>query len=253
MAIVKLDDLYPIKVFDPTLEPQPVKWMIENLWQEGKLNGVFGAEKSGKSRLLAWLLVALLGDRQESVGLRIMSKKQPKTLYLLGEETQEDVTARFVRYMKLQNVSTDEMPLSFINAAGMRLEKEEYRKWLEAKIKEYDLLIIDPLRRVHGADENDNSVMALVNNDLRRWSNSYGLTIILVHHTGKLNEFMQDQEDRIATWSRGATDLAAILDTAMLVNRYQRDKIKVIRRGRFPPQPDLKLLDHGDAVGFRQQ
>jgi hypothetical protein len=62
-------------------------------------------------------------------------------------------------------------------------------------------------------------------------------------------------ESRIATWSRGATDLPAILDWACYLKRFVKDKktdlLKIMRRGRASPHEDLRILDCGDEVGFK--
>jgi RecA-family ATPase len=245
--VLNLDEMYPVKPFDPELQEEAVTWLIEGVWQRGKINAVFAPEKSGKSRLLAWLLSGLMGSANETLGLKIASRPQ-RLLYLLGEETQATVQQRLMQYAKLQQTST-EFSIDFIDASGMRLETERYRKWLAEKLSDgYDGLLVDPLRRVHGGDENDNTQMSHLFNDLRRWSNSYGVSIIIVHHTGKLQEGAD--HNRIATWSRGATDLAAIVDTAMFVNRLTQKQIQVIRAGRFPPLPSIYVNDHTDAKGF---
>jgi RecA-family ATPase len=107
------------------------------------------------------------------------------------------------------------------------------------------MLVIDPMRNVHGADENDSNAMSPMFNDFRRWTNVYGITIVLLHHTPKLNE--DADMNRIASWFRGSTALAAILDTAQYVNRFSKTQIKVLRQGRFPPLDPLTISDLGGS------
>jgi RecA-family ATPase len=243
--VQNLDQLYPVKEFKEEVTVTQVPWMIRDLWQLGKINVMFGAEKAGKSRLLNWLLVNLFTS--ESV-LNLPIESRPKrVLYLAGEEITDEINARMLRYAAFATEGEQmKLPIDFISASGMRLEWPQYRQWLENKLLEggYDMLVADPLRRIHGADENDNSVMANIFNDFSRWRNNFGITMVLLHHTGKLSE--DADISRIATWGRGATDLAAILDTAQFVQRLTPSKVRVMRAGRFPPMDALSLADGFD-------
>lgn len=247
MRGIDLAERYPIVPFDPNSEPTPVYWLIEDLWQLGKINAMFGREKSGKSRLLGWLLAALLSERDV---LGLGTRRVKRILYLAGEETQDDITTRLKRYLRLQSVEPGELPLDFIEAAAMRLDFDWQREWMEKQLLngEYDVLVIDPLRRVHGADENKSTEMAGFHNDLRRWSNRHGITTVLLHHTGRLQP--DADMDRIATWGRGTTDLAAIVDTAQFVDRVNARNIRLLRAGRFPPLEPLHIVDASDTEGF---
>lgn len=248
---VRLDDLFPFVPMNPDESGYEVSWIARGLVMENKINVLFGAEKSGKSRLLAWLLVHLLSGRS------VFGKpvKDPgRILYLAGEETRQEVTSRLVEYQEELDIPDDEIQwsdkISFCDAAGMRLDHRHQRKWLRDRIAsgDFDMFLVDPLRRVHGASEGSNDEMSVILNDLREWSNRYRMTQLLVHHTGKLG--VDDDESRIATWSRGATDLPAVLDWAMYAKRIVSagpyDRVRLIRKGRAPKKGELLLQDRGE-------
>lgn len=244
-----MDALYPIVKFDPNMRSKPKRWLIDNLWQVGKINGVAGAEKSGKSRLLTWLLVGMA--KGEVLGLQC-TEGMPKTLYLAAEETvEDDLHARLMQYAALQGVPPNQLDLHFMAAMSMRLDLKAQQKWLEEKLLDEDfaLLVIDPLIRVHGADESDNSKMTNMLTAMRHWATKRKVTIVFLHHTPKLNNEFIDM-DRIANWFRGASDIAAVLDTAQYVDRIAKNEIKLLRAGRFPPLPPLEINDLGDQRGF---
>lgn len=113
------------------------------------------------------------------------------------------------------------------------------------------MVVIDPLRRVHEAKENDSDQMGLINTAFRRWSNRHGKTLVILHHTAKINEDETDM-DRISNWVRGSTDIGAIVDTAAYVKRTAHTKVVVKRAGRFPPLDDLRLYDHSDDKGWER-
>ena len=88
--------LYPIVKYDPDMKPNPTRWLVDEFWQMGKINGMAGFEKSGKSRLMNWLLVGMSAGNV--LGLAAEPKK---ILYLCGEETVSTVNDRIkesVRY-----------------------------------------------------------------------------------------------------------------------------------------------------------
>jgi len=228
------------------MQPEPVHWLVHGLWQRGKINGIAGFEKSGKSRWSNWELVGAL-DKDPDI----------RPLYLCGEETIAHVNSRIARYAEIQGVSDCQFDIDFIEAAAMRLDLRPQRLMLLDRLLNDDrnMLIIDPWRRVHGADENDSSAMAPLYNDLRKWSNQHGITVLILHHSPKLGE--DTDMSRIASWFRGSTDLPAILDTAQYVNRRSRKDIQVLRQGRFPALDPLCIEDLGGSGlnqdnGFRR-
>lgn len=240
---MNLDELFPIVKLGPDLPTHRVEWLIDGLWQRGKINAVAGYVKSGKSRLLSWLLTGVIG-RKPVLGLT--THPLNRVLYLAGEESADIINERLLQYMKVQGIDNKVLEqIDLINASGMRLDFPKYRQWLEQKLPKYDLVIIDPLRRVHGANENDNTEMARINNELRRWTNQLGHTFVFIHHTPKPPRDDSLDLNRLENWLRGAGDLAAIIDTAIFVEKQAKGLIKLRREGRYAPLPSLEIVDKG--------
>jgi RecA-family ATPase len=243
----------------------PLDWLVDNMILRGKITGLLGAEKSGKSRLACYILAQMLptADARNSAVLRwdvggtwANHHGFKRVLYLNAEERRIDVQARINRYaLRLGLPPSNDWPIDYVSAMGMQLQRDSERRAFETVFLEsgkYDLLMLDPLRRVHTGDENNNSEMAPLHNDLRRWSDKYGLGIVLTHHTPKLGE--DADLERIATWSRGNTDLASLLDGAICLRTTATGAdrtIRVMKRlGRFATMPDVQLVDKGDPDGF---
>lgn len=224
------------------MKANPVRWLLDDMWQLGKINGIAGFEKSGKSRLMNWMLVGMSAGRV--LGLNGEPKK---ILYLCGEETVAHVNQRISRYAELQGIPKNQFDIGFIEAAAMRLDIKKQRDEMLEQILDcdYEMLVMDPWRRVHGADEDKSYVMSPIYNDIRKWSNKHGLTILLLHHTPKIG--MDTDMNRMASWFRGSTDLAAILDTAQYIDRISKTTIDIHRQGRFPPLPKLRVTDLGGS------
>lgn len=243
-ARVDLNELFPRRAYDPNYVYTPKQWLVEGLWFKGGINGIFGNEKAGKSRLSCWFLTgSLLG--QPTLGLA--TTKPGRVLYLAGEEPYGTVVARMRRYAHLQEGVITPDQLTIIEASGMHLEQGYYRDWMQDLLNEHDMLFIDPYRRIHGAQENDNTQMASLHNDIRRWSNRDGKTVNFEHHSKQTNqEFKEAELERIAGWSRGATDIAAIVDAGCYIDRTGLgDGIRILRDGRFPKLAPLRVVDRG--------
>lgn len=251
-----------------TARPVQVPWLVDGFLLRGKINLILGPEKSGKSRLLCWLLAGMMAEplalnspvmRWEDGTPLSNHHGFKRALYLNAEEMTVDVQARLNAYARrLGFEPRDDWPIDYMNAASMQLDKPVERKGFEEAYLAtgmYDLVVIDPWRRVHAGDENNNSAMAPLHNDLRRWSNTYALTLNVIHHSPKFRE--DDDLERIATWCRGATDLATLCDGAVCLRTTaagsDRTMRAVKRLGRFPPQDDLMLIDRGEPGGFCAQ
>ena len=249
--------------YDPAMKPKPLEWFINNLWLgPGKITATFAPEKAGKSRIACWRIAAMYSGIERCLGELVMPNAPKKIIYLAGEETIVDITGRLKKYLGIMGVKEPEsfvLPIEWINASGMRLDSPgtHYgeRRWFEKEIiadPEVGMVFIDPLRRVHGGDENDNTRMAPMHNAFRAWTNNYGKSLEIIHHTGKLNE--EADLTRIATWSRGNSDLAGLVDQAVFLQVMReesgRRQLKMLRAGRFPPPGPLYIDDFGDDVGF---
>ena len=248
--ITNLDEMFPTVTLNEDLVTRPTPWLIDGLWQRGKINAIAGYVKKGKSRVVNWMIAALLAGKPV-FGLR--TEEVERVLYLAGEETIEHINTRLVQYLREQDTPLDVLSkVDVISAAGMRLDFDRYRQWLGAKLPRYDLVVIDPLRRVHGGDENDNSQMAVLNNSLRQWTNTMGHTLLFIHHTPKPSHDGPDLT-RMEAWFRGAGDFAAIVDTAVFIDRKTATDVLIRREGRYAPLPPLDIRDLGGEPdrGFR--
>jgi RecA-family ATPase len=246
------------------IKRKPVPWLVEGLWLKGKINFILGPEKTGKSRLLAWLLAQAFG---RPIGSPMLDGGLWKhyglgnVLYLNAEETVEDVVPRIYGYADALGLTLpDELPLTLISetAVGLNLhvprERQVFTERFVANDK-YNTIIIDPLRQVHGAAENSNDEMAPLCEAFRGWTNHYGKSLLAAHHSGH----WRDDADlsRIATWCRGATALPAIMDAATLIRtttETQEYAIREVRRkGRMPMCQNLELYDFGEPAPDKQR
>ena len=105
------------------------------------------------------------------------------------------------------------------------------------------VLILDPLIKFHTSDENSPSEMGRIMLEFRRLIADLGLTIILLHHTGKSEEG-KDGLDLL----RGASSIAGDIDTGLFLHVTNRNASIiwvdiVLRRGK-PIKPFKIRLNH---------
>ncbi len=237
---------HPISKYDSVKEWPPELWLVEDMFLGGgRVNFVLGKDKSGKSRFTLWLAAHMLAG-MSPFGLRV-DKIPKRIMWILGEEHQRTMTWRLTRYAEL--LGADPKPwhdkMLWVQGAGMALERQDRRYELEAAIlaEDVDLLVIDPFTRVHNADENGGPAMKAILNTLRHWTQAHEWDILIQHHTGKV-AFDADWT-QIGTWTRGTSDIAAILDSAIMLQRFgDQDSnggsdVNILRGGRHAPD-DVK-------------
>jgi hypothetical protein len=131
--MVHLDEQFPVKPYDVDVQVREVPWFVRDMWQWGKINVLFGPEKSGKSRFLNWVLVnSFLNPAVLDMGI---DRVPNRVLYLAAEELVSDVNSRMLRYTAFAGAIPKQtlLPIDFMPASGMRLEYDTQRKWLEQR------------------------------------------------------------------------------------------------------------------------
>ena len=105
-------------------------------------------------------------------------------------------------------------------------------RWRHRRVKRrtIDVLIIDPLKRIHAVDENDNTAMDLVTQQLTRIADECDCGVVVVHHTRK-----SAGQEITAETSRGAK---AVVDASRVIrtlNVMTEARGRARRRRRSPP------------------
>jgi hypothetical protein len=138
----------------------------------------------------------------------------------------------------LSQEAGDALPVEFLIAQGVQIVDAEGNldTVFESQVRDFqpDLLIIDPLRRVHNLDENDSAQMSRLFNAFRQLTTIPPnlCSILLVHHLRKRNEFDGDL-DRL----RGSSDIAASVDSILEVSgEFRVLRVKHLKAKRGPAQ-----------------
>lgn len=232
-SILNIKDLKDIEIENP-------KFLLETILpiQEGEIN-IFSANGgSGKSYLIAYLLLELAKIGKKSFAwfsedsLGVSKNRLVKLVNLHPQLEINNITI----------VGKDNQPLQFVERTNKKLEVNDKFEKLKKELKEYDIIVLDPLIAFYGGDENNNSearyFMALLN----KWCEDDKKTIILIHHNNKV-----DKEGNSS--SRGAS---AFIDACRMQysihsnkddDRYRIAKIEKTNHFSGNKEFKIKLFD----------
>ena len=167
---------------DKTNPPKPI---IDNgVLLNGTILLIVGPAKSKKTFITQNLALAIaFGD--DFAGFTIPKPK--KVLYFLAEGGYFPNRERIQKMVEDIDLKySDNLMLDFISY--LYIDNDEAFEIMYKIIQELkpDVLILDPLIRFHDADENSASQVSQVFGRLRLLIEELGISIILVHHTGKV-------------------------------------------------------------------
>jgi RecA-family ATPase len=223
----------------------PLAWMVEELFIEAGAGILGGAPKSGKSFLALDLCVAVASGT--SCAGRFRATRSGPVVLLCAEDPPALVSARLHALARCRDVALEELPIEVIVDEAVRLPDGLAR--LEATLERFHprLLLLDPLIRLHRADENSASEMSVILDGLRRLARSTRTAILLVHHARKA------PAGNAGTALRGSSDLHAFGDSNLYLKRAQSGtlELKIEHRATASPKPIcLKLVADDNTARF---
>ena len=174
-----------VRVADIVTEEARERWLIDQLWGASAVGVIGGAPKCSKT----WL--ALDMSLSVATGTACLDRYQvpdpgPVLVYL-AEDSLAIVRERVEGIARHRGLQLDSVPIHVITASVLRLDREPHRsQLLEAARKlRPRLLLLDPLVRLHGIDENHAGEVAELLAYFRSLQRQLDLSVILVHHTRK--------------------------------------------------------------------
>lgn len=232
-----------IKRLDLTIEPPPMKWLVEDLICQGDVNLLIGAPGLGKSWLMMDLAIGVAGGKANWLDRPI---KQNGPVIYVDEENPEDIV--YHRFRKLGLNQRTANNVHYLYRPGIWLNKEPDILLEEALEIEPALIILDSLSRIHSEDENNANKMAeLFRNGIQPLARETGASVVVIHHTIKAEDAGSFQR------ARGSGDISAVVDSAFDVRGSDRAGAFSIsqyksRRRLGGNIINLKLKDVGDKV-----
>ena len=225
----------------------PLAWIVDGLFLEAGAGILGGAPKSCKSFFALDLCVAIASGTSCAGRFRVLA---PGPVVLLcAEDPHAVVSSRLTALSRTRGRQLGDLPIEVI-VDSVRLPDGLGRLEATLAVTKPRLLLLDPLIRLHRADENSASEMSIILDGLRNLARSSRTAILLVHHARKAGA------GNAGAGLRGSSDLAAFGDTNLYLRRLAHDgslELKIEHRAAAPPAPlRLKLLvDDSDAPTAR--
>lgn len=206
------------------------RWLIEQLWGDSSVGLIGGAPKCSKT----WLgldMALSVATGTACLGKYAVPRAGPVLVYL-AEDALPVVRQRVAGMARHRGLDLAAVDIHVITAAALRLDRDPHRgRLLEtAKRLRPRLLLLDPLVRLHGIDENNAGEVAGLLAYFRSLQRQLDLSVVLVHHTRK------NAAGGVAAGQglRGSSDLHAFGDSNLYLRR-SRDRLVLSSEHRAAP------------------
>ena len=165
--------------------PQAQQWLIDGLWSRQAVGIIGGEPKCGKSFLALDLAVAV------AAGVPCLSRfetDQPgPVLMFAAEDAAHIVRTRLQGIARAADADFHTLDIAVIDVPVLRLDHRNDRQRLEQTVDRIRprLVLLDPLVRLHGVDENAVADIAPILGFLRDLQRRFEAAVVLVHHARK--------------------------------------------------------------------
>ncbi|MGH7265765.1 MAG: AAA family ATPase [Candidatus Rokuibacteriota bacterium] len=225
----------------------PLRWLLDGLFLAGGAGILGGAPKTGKSFFALELAVAVASG---TPGAGTWAVATPGPVLLLAAE---DPLAVFVQRLAALAAAREQtlatLPVDLIVEPLVRLPDGLERLAATVMQRRPVLLILDPLIRVHRADEHSAPEMAAILDGLRTLARDSGCAVLLVHHARKAPAGPSPGHGL-----RGSSDLHAFGDSNLYLRRLGVEgplELRVEHRAAACPPPlRLRLRVTDDTARF---
>lgn len=248
---INSEQLLPsVRVGDIPSEENAQRWLVEQLWGESSVGVIGGAPKCSKT----WLgldLALSVATGTECLGKYAVPRAGPVLVYL-AEDALPIVRERVQGMARQRGLDLDAIEIHVITAPTLRLDRGPHgeRLFETAKRIRPRLLLLDPLVRLHGIDENNATEVAQLLAYFRSLQRRLDLSVMLVHHTRK------NVSGGVAAGQglRGSSDLHAFGDSNLYLRR-SRERLVLSgehRAAAAPPAVYLELsTSNADTMHLR--
>ncbi|OHB80693.1 MAG: hypothetical protein A2W31_12910 [Planctomycetes bacterium RBG_16_64_10] len=237
MVVASHEPLPVVRVDQIPREENAQRWLVEQLWGDSSVGVIGGAPKCAKT----WLgldLALSVATGTACLGRYAVPRPGPVLIYL-AEDALALVRERvegIARHRGLELVGVD---IYVITAPSLRLDREPHRQRLleTAQRLRPRLLLLDPLVRLHGVDENNAGEVAELLAYFRLLQRRLDLSVILVHHTRK------NAAGGVAAGQglRGSSDLHAFGDSNLYLRRVRERLVLLSEHRAAPASPAVTL------------
>ena len=236
----------PVELED---RPRHQQWLIDALWGRQAVGIIGGEPKCGKSFLALDLAVAVASG---AACLRRFETDQPgPVLMFAAEDAGHIVRSRLEGIARSAGADFDTLNIAVIDVPVLRLDHRNDRQRLHDTVERIRprLLVLDPLVRLHGVDENAVADIAPILAFLRHLQRRFASAVVLVHHARK------SAATRPGQALRGSSELHAWGDSNLYLRRRDNQIVMTVEHRAAPGLNDIEieLADDGHGPALRRQ
>ena len=231
------------------LEQRPLtqQWLIAGLWGRQAVGIIGGEPKCGKSFLALDLAVAVAAGVP---CLRRFQTDQPgPVLMFAAEDAGHIVRTRLQDIARAADADFASLDIAVIDVPVLRLDHRNDRQRLEQTVQRIRprLVLLDPLVRLHGVDENAVAEIAPILAFLRDLQRRFETAVVLVHHSRKSGATRPGQA------LRGSSELHAWGDSNLYLRRRDNQIVMTVEHRAAPGLNDveIELADDGQGPALR--
>ena len=227
--------------------PREQQWLVDTLWGEQAVGIVGGEPKCGKSILALDLAVAVAAGVP---CLRHFTPTRPGPVLLFAaEDAGHLVRKRLQGIARAAGARFETLDIAVIDVPTLRLDHLDDRRRLQETVGRVAprLVILDPLVRLHGVDENTVADVAPILGFLRDLQRRFETAVLLVHHARKSGATRPGQA------LRGSSELHAWGDSNLYLRRRDRQTLMTVehRAARGLEDIEIELKEDGEEPSLR--
>jgi RecA-family ATPase len=229
MVVNSNSPLPVLRIAEIPRESRTQPWLVDQLWGASSVGVIGGAPKCSKT----WLgldLALSVATGTACLGRYAVPQPGPVLVYL-AEDALPIVRQRVEGMARHRGLTLEQVELYVITAPTLRLDRDPHRRQLleTAQRLQPRLLLLDPLVRLHGIDENCAGEVAGLLAYIRALQRQLDLSVMLVHHTRK-NAAGAAPGQAL----RGSGDLHAFGDSNLYLRRV-KDRLLLVSEHRAAP------------------
>ena len=235
----------PVELED---RPREQQWLVDTLWGEQAVGIVGGEPKCGKSILAMDLAVAVAAGVP---CLRHFAPPRPGPVLMFpAEDAGHLVRKRLHGVARAAGARFETLDIAVIDVPTLRLDDPDDRSRLQQTVGRVAprLLILDPLVRLHGVDENTVADVAPILGFLRDLQRRFQTAVLLVHHARKSGATRPGQA------LRGSSELHAWGDSNLYLRRRDRQTLMTVEQRDARDLDDIEIElteEDGEEPSFR--
>lgn len=219
-------------------------WLIEGLWARSAIGLIGGAPKCCKTWFGLDMAVSVASGT-DAFG-HFTTKERGAALVYLAEDALPQVRHRIDAICRRRGCDIEDLDLHVITAPSLRLDQSADQERLAETVDalQPQLVLLDPLVRLHRLDENSASEISGLLGYFRDLQRRFDTAIVIVHHASKKQRAQPGQA------LRGSSDLHAIGDcNAYLARKGERIQLTIEHRAARSPDPMMLELITDELSG----